>query len=162
MKRSCLKLLAISGLVGLVVCSGVAAAAPESARQKVVYHISDADPERQRAALSNIQNHLNDSGDDALEIEVVVQGDGVTLLLLPGTYPDLPRNLVPNATDQVQIRIENLKIRGVHFEVCASSLKRRGIDDSGRLFDVDADDIVPSGLAELVRLQHAGFTYIKP
>jgi intracellular sulfur oxidation DsrE/DsrF family protein len=41
-------------------------------------------------------------------------------------------------------------------------LRRRHIQSLDRLFDVTSEDIVDSGLAELVRLQGDGYTYIKP
>jgi intracellular sulfur oxidation DsrE/DsrF family protein len=38
----------------------------------------------------------------------------------------------------------------------------RKIDYKTDLFDVYEEDIVPSGVAELSRLQAMGYTYIKP
>ena len=151
-----------AGLVGLLVWTGAAYAAPDSARQQVVYHISDGDPDRQRSALRNVANHLNILGDDGADIVVVLRGDGVTLLLRPDAQPQLPGGLSANATGEVRIGIEDLRLRGVRFEVCAHSLARRGIDDDRYLLDVDPADLVPSGIDELVRLQRAGYTYIKP
>ena len=149
-----------AGLVGLLALAGAADAAPDDALQRVVYHIDAGDPDRQRAALRNVLNHLNDVGDDRLDIRVVVQGSGVTMLVLPDGADG--QQVPGNATDAVQVRIEDLKIRGVSFAVCGNSLKRREIRSTDRLLDVAADDIVDSGLAELVRLQGNGYTYIKP
>ena len=75
---------------------------------------------------------------------------------------DSGQQMTGNATDLAQVRIEDLKIRGVRFEVCGNSLRRRHIQSLDRLFDVTSEDIVDSGLAELVRLQGDGYTYIKP
>jgi intracellular sulfur oxidation DsrE/DsrF family protein len=41
-------------------------------------------------------------------------------------------------------------------------LKGKKINYSKDLFDVDEEDIVPSGVAELAKLQAMGYTYIKP
>ena len=120
----------------------------------------DGDPERQRAALRIVNNHLNDMGDDSLDIRVVVQGNGVTMLVMPNGADG--QQVPGNATDWVKVQIEDLKIRGVRFEVCGNSLRRRHIQSLDRLFDVTSEDIVDSGLAELVRLQGDGYTYIKP
>ena len=152
--------LGLAGLVGLWALAGAAHAAPVDALQRVVYHIDSADPDRQRAALRNVANHLNDVGDHRLDIRVVVQGNGVSMLVMPGTAGG--QQVEGQATDRVQVRIEDLKIRGVRFAVCGSSLERRSIRSAGRLYDVAPADIVDSGLAELVRLQGEGYTYIKP
>ena len=152
--------IGIAGLVGLWVLTGAVHAAPGDALQRVVYHIDDADPERQRAALRIVNNHLNDMGDDRLDIHVVVQGNGVSMLVMPDASTGT--RLQGNATHPMQVSIEDLKIRGVSFAVCGNSLKRRNILSTDHLYDVAPDDIVDSGLAELVRLQGDGYTYIKP
>ena len=56
----------------------------------------------------------------------------------------------------------NLKTQHVAFNVCNNTLVGRKIDYSKDLFEVFEDDIVPSGVAELSRLQQMGYTYIKP
>ena len=67
-----------------------------------------------------------------------------------------------NATDEIQAKISGLKDQGVGFEVCSNTLKGKKIDPEADLYDVDSADIVPSGVAELARLQAMGYTYIKP
>lgn len=151
----------LAGLVGLLIgFVGAAWAAPTDTRERVVYHIDAGDPERQRTALRIVSNHLNDVGDDRLDVHIVLQGNGVTMLLLPdsGTSSAVDAN----AGDRMQVGVEDLKIRGVSFHVCGNSLTRRNIHSIDRLYDVSRDDIVDSGLAELVRLQNDGYTYIKP
>ena len=155
----CCRNLAIAGLLGLIPLTG-AAAAPDDGPQRVVYHIDSGDLERQRSALRNVSNHLNDVGDERLEIRVVAQGDGVSMLVVPEATADLA--LYGNATNQIQMLIENLRVRGVRFVVCANSLRRRNILATDRLYEVATQDIVDSGLLELVRLQGDGYSYIKP
>ncbi len=151
-----------AGLVGLMASTGAAQAAPEDPLQRVVYHIDAADPERQRAALRIVRNHLNDVGDEHLDIRVVIQGNGVSMLVLPDSDGAAADALPGHADDRVQVGIEDLKIRGVTFHVCRNSLTRRNVDALNRLYDVGPDDLVDSGLAEIVRLQGDGYTYIKP
>jgi intracellular sulfur oxidation DsrE/DsrF family protein len=66
-----------------------------------------------------------------------------------------------NADDQMQARIAGLKQQGVAFEVCANTLKGRDVDVDD-LYDVDEADIVPSGVAEIAKLQAEGYTYLRP
>lgn len=131
---------------------------PERAPERVVYHIDTPDIDVQLAALRVIDNHLNEVGDDNVEARVVLQGAGVSMLLPPGIHGS---GLFGNAGDRTQVRIADLKVRGVNFYVCDNSLNRRGIEARDILYDTGPDEIVHSGLAEIVRLQAAGYTYVK-
>ena len=62
----------------------------------------------------------------------------------------------------MQTKITGLKNQGVGFEVCANTLKGKKISYEDDLFDVDESDIVPSGVAEVAKLQAEGYSYIKP
>jgi intracellular sulfur oxidation DsrE/DsrF family protein len=61
----------------------------------------------------------------------------------------------------MEARISGLKDQGVKFEVCANTLKGRQVNLED-LYDATDEDVVPSGVAELARLQGMGYTYIKP
>ena len=58
--------------------------------------------------------------------------------------------------------IDNLKQQGVAFNVYNNTLKGRNISYTEHLYGVSEKDIVPSGVAELAKLQAQGYTYIKP
>ena len=130
-------------------------------KQKVVYHINYDNPKTQAGALRNIQNHINAVGAENLDIKVVMHGKGLTLLLTPDAAA---RTKLPsgNATDEIQAKISGLKDQGIDFEVCSNTLRGKKIDFESDLYDVDKADIVPSGVAELARLQQMGYSYIKP
>lgn len=130
-------------------------------KQKVVYHINYDDPKAQAGALRNIQNHINAVGAENLDFKVVMHGKGLSLLLTPDALENTKLKY-GNATDAQQAKIAGLKDQGVDFSVCANTLKGKKIDASHDLYDVDEADIVPSGVAELSRLQQMGYTYIKP
>jgi intracellular sulfur oxidation DsrE/DsrF family protein len=129
-------------------------------KQKVVYHVNMDDPATQAAALGNIQNHINAVGAENLELKVVMHGDGVSLVLEPDALAGTKMKAA-NATDEMQARISGLKNQGVKFEICANTLKGRNVPMDA-LYDTSEADIVPSGVAELSRLQQLGYTYIKP
>lgn len=130
--------------------------------QKVVYHVNYDDPADQAGALRNIQNHIDAVGADKLDLQVVLHGDGLALLLDPASLPSLPKFRRANATAGVRATIDALKRQGVSFKVCASTIKARGLSAERDLYDVDEADLVPSGIAEIARLQGEGYTYIKP
>ena len=119
-------------------------------KQKVVYHINSNDEKLLKAALGNIQNHINAVGKDNLDLRVVMHGNGVALLQKANSDPDM------------QSKVINLKKQGIHFNVCANTLKGKKINYKNDLYDVSEQDIVPSGVAEIAALQQKGYTYVKP
>lgn len=128
------------------------AAADHVAKAKAVYHVNlDGGPDNAYylGAMRNIQNHLNAVGADKIEIKVVMHGNGI--------------NLVRNAKENTRLQsvIAALKGQKVDFVVCKNTLTDRKIARE-ELYDVDEEDIVLSGVAELTHLQHHGYTYIKP
>lgn len=146
--------LALSALLGFAALAG-AQAADEAhyGKQKVVYHINlpgGDNGKYYKGALRNIQNHINAVGKDNIEVKIVMHGNGVGLLQF--AKKDLT----------FQGNVTNLKTQNVKFEVCANTLKGRKIDKDKDLFEVYDEDIVPSGVAELSRLQQMGYTYVKP
>ena len=147
-------------LVPIIACvfmianwSGLANAEERYGKQKVVYHINynggDKD-KRYRGAMRNIQNHINAVGADNMEIKVVLHGNGLGVLKSA------------KSNELLQGQVASLKGQNVEFQVCNNTLKGRKISYSDDLFDVFEEDIIPSGVAELSRLQLMGYTYIKP
>lgn len=129
---------------------------------KIVYHINFANPVQQRNALRNIQAHLNSVEKGSLDLIVVLHGRGLSMLLYPSAAENL-RSLDPgNANEVMQAQIDGLRNQGIHFRVCATSARLRNIEITEHLYNVDEADIIYSGVAELAKLQMAGYTYIKP
>ena len=123
--------------------AAVAAGRPE----KVVYHISDASNAMQ--ALGNIRNHLNASPNAS--IVVVTHGAGIDFLL------EDAKDKNGNPYDAV---VQELANRKVQFRICNNTLEGRKIDRKRVLPEAT---VVPSGVAELARLQsQEGYAYIKP
>jgi len=137
----------------LALWAGLAGAEGRYGPQKVVYHINETGGQNDRAyraALTNIQNHIKAIGQDNIEVKVVLHGDGVELL----------RDAVTDT--ELQMSVTSLKTQNVQFLVCNNTLQGRDIDPDDDLFEVFAEDIVPSGVAELSYLQEQGYTYVKP
>jgi intracellular sulfur oxidation DsrE/DsrF family protein len=147
-------LAAVLSLLAVVVIQIAGVEANERyGKQKVVYHINyngGSDDKAYRGALRNIQNHINAVGAENLELKVVLHGNGVGLLKSA------------KSNQKLQMDVTNLKTQQVSFHVCNNTLAGRKIDYNTDLFEVFDDDIVPSGVAELSRLQQMGYTYIKP
>ena len=130
-------------------------------KQKVVYHINGDNPQQNKGALNNIQNHINAVGADNMDIRVVMHGNGLAMLMYPDEVEGTKMKR-GNANEEMQTRITGLKNQGVRFHICANTLKGRNINLEEDLYDATQDDVVPSGVAELSNLQIQGYTYIKP
>jgi hypothetical protein len=139
-------------LIGLLALGGCAATGGGSGydKQKVVYHINADDTKYLKAAMGNVQNHINAIGQDKIEVRVVMHGNGLGLLQQAKSDED------------IKSRIDNLKLQGVGFQVCGNTLKARNINYKSDLYDVSEKDIVPSGVAEIATLQTKGYSYVKP
>ena len=141
--------LALVALLGLGINLNTAYAETYG-KQKVVYHVNFDDEKQLKAALGNIQNHINAVGKENIDLRVVMHGPGVALLQMANKNPD------------VSDKISNLKRQGIHFNVCNNTLQGKKINYKTDLYDVSQEDIVPSGVAEIAHLQSQGFSYVKP
>ena len=151
----------ILAIVFALAVPGIALAAEGAyAPQKVVYHVNFYGADHQTAALRNVQNQIDAVGKDNIEVQVVMHGDGLSLLL-PADEVAGTKMKEGNADDEMQARIAGLKQQGVKLKICANTLKGRQVDLAA-LYDADEADVVPSGVAELSKLQGEGFSYIKP
>lgn len=120
--------------------------------QRVVYQNDGGRPDNAtyfKHLLGNLENHVEAVGKDHVQVRVVDFGDGVDLFQMAAKDPMLAR------------RIDDLKAEGVRFLVCRNTLTQRHIDWH-ELHGVTEADIVPSGVAEIVRLQGMGFSYVHP
>lgn len=115
----------------------------------VVYHIDDAALQATKG-LRNIRNHLDIA--PGTVIKVVTHADGVDFLL------DGAKD-AKNGIDYGAL-VSDLKGRGVTFEVCELTMKRRNMTRDQ--FNMDAE-FTPSGVARIAQLQNREhYAYIKP
>lgn len=150
-------------LVSLCLLMTTAATANERyGKQKVVYHINYDNPKQQTGALRNVQNHINAVGAENMDIKIVLHGNGLALLLEPDSLAKLKKFKHANADEAMTAKIDSLKDQGVDFNVCANTVRGRKVDLETDLYNVDKQDVVPSGVAEVARLQAMGYSYIKP
>lgn len=136
-------------LLPVLLLFGAVASAPAMAQDKVVYHIDNA-AEQGTKALRNIRNHLDVA--PKTEIRVVTHAEGVDLLM-EGAQ-DKKNNI-----DYAPL-ISDLKGRGVHFEVCEITMKRRNLTRDQFVMEAE---FTPSGVVRITELQTRDrYAYIKP
>ncbi|WP_319557839.1 DsrE family protein [Thiomicrorhabdus sp.] len=162
MKNLSWSALFFASLLSLISFASQAADENRYGHQKVVYHINYDDAKKQSSTLRNIQNHINAVGEANLDIQVVLHGNGLSLLLKPEALKNVPKFKAANADTQMKQKIDQLKMQGVRFNVCANTVKGREVNVERDLYDVEKSSIVPSGVAELAYLQSKGYLYLRP
>jgi len=160
--KSSATLLSVFLMAFSLLIAGNSIASERYGKQKVVYHINYDNPKKQAGALRNIQNHINAVGANNLDIKVVLHGNGLAMLLDPESLGKLKKFKHANANEKMAAKIDGLKDQGVSFNVCANTVRGRKVDLESDLYGVDKKDVVPSGVAEVARLQLMGYAYIKP
>ena len=147
MKR--LNIFIFGGLVALV--AGCATTGPQSqsdSPDKVVYHFSDGLVQASNG-LRNIGNHLEVN--PKAKIVVVSHALGVDFLM---------NDAKDKNGNPYEITVQNLKARGVEFQVCLITLRNRNLKKEQF---IEEATYVPSGVAQVARLQQReGYAYIKP
>ena len=140
------KLLAAALALPLVLaaCATQGPVAPD----RVVYHVNDTDAQATNA-LRNIGNHLEVN--PTAKIVVVTHARGVDFLF---------NNAKDKNGNPYHVAVEQLKHRGITFDVCEITLRNRKLTKDQFIPEVS---FVPSGVAEITRLQQReGYAYLRP
>ena len=114
------------------------------AKHRVVFHVNVADEERWQEVLTNVENVEKAFGADHVEIEVVAHGAGI--------------GLVQRKNAALADRIATIEKTGPVFAACSNTLRKKNLAAADLAAGVK---VVDSGVAELIRKQEAGWTYVK-
>ena len=128
--------------------AGCASTGPGEGPDKVVYHLNSG-LEQASDGLRNIGNHLEVNPN--AKIVVVAHARGVDFLM---------KGAKDKNGNKYEDLVEQLKIRGVQFDVCEITLRNRKLSKDQFIEYVT---YVPSGVAEVTRLQQReGYAYLRP
>ena len=114
-------------------------------RHRVVFDVSTRDGATWNRILNHVENARTELGPEETAIEVVAYGPGLGMLLAESA-PDPER-------------MQRLSQEGVGFAACRNTMESRNLDAEALVPGVR---VVPSGVAELVRKQEAGWSTLKP
>jgi intracellular sulfur oxidation DsrE/DsrF family protein len=136
----------LATLLASALLSGAIAARADDAI-KTVYHLPDE--KLATLAMNNISNHL--VADPGVKIVVVALSTGVRAFAFGAQ--DAGGRPYAEWVDQ-------LTAKGVEFRICQNSMNALKLTKKDL---IDKVDVVPSGVAEIARLQaREGFVYIHP
>ncbi len=115
---------------------------------KVVYHFNEGLAQASNG-IRNINNHLEVN--PSAKIVVVSHALGVDFLM---------KGAKDKNGNKYEDLVEQLKMKGVRFDVCEITLRNRKLTKDQFIADAT---YVPSGVAEVTRLQQKeGYAYLKP
>ena len=143
--------LTASMALALLMCSasGFAAARPTpahaaaSTKYRTVFHVTENDPKKWAQVLNNAHFTQGEFGAKNIDIVVVMNGGGIDMMKLESP---------------VAQRIEEAKEAGVKFHVCQQTMAAQKVTKQDMLPQAD---YVPSGIADVIKLQRKGWLYVK-
>ena len=113
-------------------------------KHRVVFEVNVDGAEQWQGLLNNVENLQKAFGRETTEIEVVAHGKGLGLIL--------------KTNEAMRERLQLVSGAGVGFTACENTMRR---------MNLKREDLMPfattvdSGVAEVVRKQEAGCSYIK-
>lgn len=110
---------------------------------QTVLHCSSGRRSDWRHALGNVENLLADETLDLTDVELLCNGDAVSLATADAALAD---------------RVDDLLARDVRVCVCRNSLDTRPSVENRLIAGVER---VPSGVGELTKRQTEGYAYIR-
>jgi len=135
--------LSVSFGAASLAASAADPAAKPAGKYQVVFHISGPEQVLWGQALNNAASMMNNIGKENIELEVVVHGEGIGMLMLDS----------PQAT-----RVSDAMKAGVKFVACQQTMKFRKLTKDDMLPDIG---YVPAGVKEILDKQRAGWQYLK-
>ena len=114
------------------------------ANHKVVFELTSDSHETWGALLNNVENLQKSLGAADSQIEVVAHSKGLGMML--------------KKNDQMEGRMSRIAGTGVVFAACENTMRRMNVSKDALMPFVRPVD---SGVAEVVRKQEAGWSYIK-
>jgi len=118
--------------------------APTAVKNRIVFQVSDADPKKWTLALNNARNVQADLGEGNVELEIVAYGPGIGML----------RN-----GSEVAGRVEEALSSGIKVVACGNTMTTLHLTKDDMLLGID---YAQAGVVEIMRLQQAGWAYIRP
>lgn len=141
-------LFAFMGLILVSCLSGAggvfAAEAPAAPTYRVVFAVTVDDQHIWNEVFGNFRNIQRALGPQNVAIEMVVYGDAISML---------------RDDSMVDNKVEQALEEGVKIVACENTMKAQNISRDNMLPNIG---YVPAGIVELIKLQAAGWAYIRP
>ncbi len=111
----------------------------------VVFEMTEPEPEKWAGTIKNVDHLIKALGAENVDVEVVMHGPGIAAV-------------TKDQDAKLASEFERLRKEGVFLAACNNSLEGKHIPRSNVQTSFT---VVPSGVAEVVKKQHAGWQYLK-
>jgi len=111
---------------------------------RVVFQVTDNEPQKWYLALSNAKNVQQELGIKKVQVEVVVYGPGLDMVLLE---------------TEIAEKIDEAVSRGVKIVACENTMIGRKLTHADMYPSIG---YVKAGVVELMKRQREGWAYIRP
>jgi uncharacterized protein len=135
-------IVAFAWMLGILVPFMAQAQAP--AKQRVIFQVSDNDPEKWKLALSNALNVQMDLGKNNVEIEIMAYGPGLPML---------------GAESKVADRLAQALDNNVALIACENTMQTTKVSRDDMYYGIK---YVQAGVTHLMKRQQEGWAYIRP
>ncbi len=142
MFKSVVKFFSLALIMSLATNSAVLAA-DMAKKHGIVLHVTDSIPAKWNQALNNAANLQNALGKENVEIEIVVNGPGLDMMMFDSVVANRMTTAISN---------------GINLLACGATMKAKKVTQKDLHEGVK---IVPGGVIEIMKKQEAGWTYIK-
>ena len=139
--------LGAAAALSLLIAGCATNGAMQGGDDRVVYHFSEG-LDQASNGLRNIGNHLEVNPN--AKIVVVSHAKGVDFMM---------KGVKDKNGNKYEDLVEQLSMRGVQFDVCQITLRNRQLSKDQF---IEYATFVPSGVAEISKLEHEGYAYLKP
>ena len=129
-------------LLGMAVAS--AASSEQSAKKRIVIHMTENTPEKWNIVLNNANNVRDEFGRDNVAIEIVTHGPGINMLKFETVVG--PR---------LKTALEN----GIGLIACEFTMRGARLTRDDMYAGIS---YAPSGVAHIIRRQAEGWYYLRP
>ena len=140
--RSLLSALLVAG--ALVAGYFLPASAQAADKYRVVFHVTESNPEKWNIVLNNVGNVQKDLGKDNVQIEVVTHGPGIDML---------------KADSKVAARLAQALDNNVVLDACENTMRAAHVTKADMYGGVS---FVPSGVVHILQREREGWLYLRP
>ncbi len=113
-------------------------------KQKVIFQVSDNNPQKWNLTLNNVKNVQHDLGKGNVDIEVVAYGPGIGMLKMDS---------------EVGNRVTEAIGTGVKVVACGNTMHAQKLTKEDMLANIG---YVKAGVVELMQKQHERYAIIRP
>ena len=139
------KRLALAALAIVALATPLSSVAQQAAHKyRVVFHVTEDNPQKWNIVLNNVGNVQKDLGKDNVQIEIVTHGPGINML---------------KADSKVAARLAQALDNNVVLDACENTMRAAHVTKADMYGGVS---FVPSGVVHILEREREGWLYLRP